>query len=179
MRAIVVYESIYGNTHTIAEHIARGLGTETVVVPVAEATPEVVGHADLVVVGGPTHLHGMTWSRTRQTAVSAVAEQEDSAITVDPSATGPGLRDWMKDLGHVPGTWAAAFDTRVGGSPVVTGRASRDISRRLRHHHFRELTPPESFVVDGDSHLLPGEADRAMGWGAELARALLSAAQTS
>ncbi len=178
MRAIVVYESIYGNTHTIAEHIARGLGTGTVAVPVAEATPQLVSDADLVVVGGPTHLHGMSWSRTRQSAVNAVAEQEDSDVAVDPSAPGPGLRDWMKALGHVPGTWAAAFDTRLGGSPRVTGRASREISHRLRHHDFRELTPPESFLVDGDSHLFPGEADRAMAWGAELARALLSIVPT-
>jgi hypothetical protein len=44
MRAVVIYESMYGNTHTIAEAIGRGLamGNEVTVVPVAEATPELL-----------------------------------------------------------------------------------------------------------------------------------------
>ena len=41
MRAVIIYESMYGNTHTIAEAIARGLepGNEVAVVPVAGAAP--------------------------------------------------------------------------------------------------------------------------------------------
>ena len=55
MKAVVVYESMYGNTHLIADAIGEGVGTaHTVhVVPVAKATRELVDRADLVVVGGP------------------------------------------------------------------------------------------------------------------------------
>jgi menaquinone-dependent protoporphyrinogen IX oxidase len=44
MRALVVYESMYGNTHVVASNIADGLRTthEVTLVPVSEATPEIV-----------------------------------------------------------------------------------------------------------------------------------------
>ena len=48
MRAVVIYESMYGNTHAIADAIGRGLapGNEVTVVPVAEAAPELLGEAE-------------------------------------------------------------------------------------------------------------------------------------
>lgn len=58
MRAIVVYESMYGNTRHIAEAIARGIdGSGTVrVVPVSGVEAVSLANFDLVVVGGPTHV---------------------------------------------------------------------------------------------------------------------------
>ncbi|MGZ6839856.1 MAG: flavodoxin family protein, partial [Frankiaceae bacterium] len=95
MRAIVVYESIYGNTHTVADHIAAGLRPtfDVTVVPVGEATRELVSEADLLVVGGPTHAHGMTRRGTRKSGVDAGLKSDD--LSVDPDAEGPGLRDWL------------------------------------------------------------------------------------
>ena len=71
MRALIIYESMYGNTHAIAAAIARGLepGNEVTVVPVAGATPELLDGADLIVAGGPTHVHGMSRAATRRSAV--------------------------------------------------------------------------------------------------------------
>ena len=62
MRAVIVYESMYGNTHAVAEAIGRGLGPtfDTTVLPVGGATRPMVEGADLLVVGGPTHAHSMT-----------------------------------------------------------------------------------------------------------------------
>ncbi len=70
MRAVVVYESMYGNTHHVAEAIGSGLaeGFDVAVVPVAEAGQEMIDDADLVIVGGPTHAHGMSRESTRQEA---------------------------------------------------------------------------------------------------------------
>ena len=68
MRAVVVYESMFGNTHAIADAIGKGLEPvdNVVVVPVVEAGRERLGDADLLVVGGPTHFHGMSRTRTRK-----------------------------------------------------------------------------------------------------------------
>jgi hypothetical protein len=57
MRAVVVYEPMYGNTHPVADAIGAGLRTAFDIrgVPVSLADPEVLADADLVVVGGPTH----------------------------------------------------------------------------------------------------------------------------
>lgn len=53
MRAVVVYESMYGNTHLVADAIGDGLATayEVDVVPVDRADRQLLEHADLVVVG--------------------------------------------------------------------------------------------------------------------------------
>ena len=72
MSAIVVYESVYGNTRAVAEAIAEGLG-DALLTPVHEA-PGQVGGYELLVVGGPTHMHGMATRSSRQAAVDAVQE---------------------------------------------------------------------------------------------------------
>ncbi|MDX5309965.1 MAG: flavodoxin domain-containing protein, partial [Rhodococcus sp. (in: high G+C Gram-positive bacteria)] len=58
MRALVVYESMFGNTRHVAEAVARGLGSAVRTVPVTQAHEENLSDYDLVVVGGPTHAHG-------------------------------------------------------------------------------------------------------------------------
>ena len=73
MRALVVYESMYGNTQVTAGNIADGLrgDYEVTLVPLAEATAELVAGADLLVAGAPTHMHGLPsrrpggWPRRR------------------------------------------------------------------------------------------------------------------
>lgn len=168
MRAVIVYESMYGNTHLIAEAIADGLrpGAEVVVVPVDRARPEVIRVADLVVVGGPTHAHGMSRAATRRSAVE-MAGKEGSGVRLDPDALGQGLRDWFSSLGQHHGR-AAAFDTRLQAPPVLTGRASKGIGKNLRAHGFALVAPPESFFVTKENRLRPDEAERARQWGAQL-----------
>jgi hypothetical protein len=167
MRAVVVYESMYGNTHLIAEAIGDGLGadgSEVTVVPVEGATPELLGRADLVVVGGPTHAHGMTRAGSRHAAVEA-AGKDDSGLEVDPDAEGPGLRDWFHEMGDYDAL-AAAFDTRFDMPAVITGQASKGIRRQLKHHGFDVVADPESFFVTRpDQHLAPHEEERARTWG--------------
>lgn len=173
MRALVVYESMFGNTHAVAEHIAEGIQTlaETIVVPVHDATAALLHAADLVVVGGPTHVHGMSSGRSRDGAAE-MAEQ-DEELELDPDALGPGLRDWLDDLaGHVgSGRSAASFDTRLHATTLLTGQASKGIAKRIRKHGFDVIVDVESFFVDRSNHLEPGEADRATAWGRTVAEA--------
>ena len=171
MRALVVYESMYGNTHAVASSIADGLrGTyQVTLVPVTEATAELVAQADLLVVGGPTHMHGLSSATSRRMAAEAAAK-DDSGLRLDPDAGGPGLRDWLERQsgGHV---LAAAFDTRIGDLPVFTGRASRLIARLLKRHGYRLAAAPESFLVSSRNMLLYGETARARRWGTTLGAA--------
>ncbi|HLK73574.1 MAG TPA: flavodoxin domain-containing protein [Streptosporangiaceae bacterium] len=169
MRVLVVYESMYGNTHVIASNIAEGLRAthEVTLVPVADATADLVGQADLLVVGAPTHMHGMSTASSRQAARKA-ATKPDSGLMLDPDASGPALRDWLGALtgGHA---LAAAFDTRLAGAPMLTGRAGRGIGKALRRRGYRLIMPPESFVVTKLNTLVDGESSRARRWGAALA----------
>jgi len=168
MRALVVYESMYGNTHVVASNIADGLrSTHSVtLVPVAGVTEDLLASADLLVIGGPTHMHGMSSAATRRMAAQAAAKP-DSGLSLDPDAAGPGVHDLLKRLGAGPAL-AAAFDTRIDGVPAFTGRASRGIVRLLKRHGYRVIAAPESFLVGAQSTLVDGEAARARRWGAAL-----------
>ena len=173
MRAVVIYESMYGNTHLIADRIGAGLGSagiDVTVTNVEGADADTVRAADLVVVGGPTHIHGMTSARSRGAAVDAV--EKDPDLQLDPDAEGPGLRDWFDGLGDAGDTKAAAFDTRIHAAAMLTGRASKGIAHRLHQHGFAVATEPKSFLVDKHNHLLDHEAEEAEAWGRDLAAAL-------
>ena len=76
MRALVVYESMYGNTHAVATDIASGLSAanEVTLVPVTHASPGLVAGADLIVAGAPTHRHGMPTVGSRRTAAETARE---------------------------------------------------------------------------------------------------------
>lgn len=174
MRAVVAYESMFGNTREVADAIAAGLiegatGWVVSVVHVAEAGEAQVKDADLVVVGGPTHVHGMTRASTRQGAAK-MAGQPESGVTLEPDALGEGVRDWLNALGKSSVRRnAAAFDTRMPGPAALTGRASKGIAHALRHHGYELVAEPESFIVTKQNVLQPGEAERAKLWGARLA----------
>lgn len=169
MNALVVYESMYGNTRQIAEAVADGLGAaKPVPVQHADASPTDV---DLLVVGGPTHMHGLSTARSRQMAVEA-AREDGHAAAESEAAEEPGLRSWLRDLPKQDGARAAAFDTRLDRSPMLTGMAARGITRRLRRQGY-EVVGSESFLVqDAEGPLEEGELDRARAWGRELAREL-------
>ena len=168
MQSVVVYESMYGNTHLIADAIAKGLATygEVHVMPVAKADQARIADADLVVVGGPTHVHGMSRPSTRKAAIGA-AEKPGSDLHLDPDADGTGLKEWFAAMDGTTGC-AAAYDTRAPGPEVLTGRASKRIGRLLRQRGFTLLVEPESFIVTRNNHLEPDEMRHARSWGLEL-----------
>jgi len=175
MRALVVYESVFGNTHHVAEAVGAGLaespGAEVDVVAVDDASTELLSAADLVVVGGPTHGHGMARSSTKEQGAEkerAKAVGGEPAHELDDQACGDTLRHWFDELGSHQSGPAAAFDTRLSAPTLVTGQASHGIRRRLRHHGWAVDVAPESYLVDKENELLDGELERARAWGRTL-----------
>lgn len=174
MRALVVYESMFGNTRLIAEAIAEGLTgqmeVETVEVGLAPdlISPEI----DLVVIGGPTHAFGLSRPSTRLSA----AEQTEGPLV----SARIGIREWLEGLIR-PGrpVDCASFDTRID-KPRVPGSAAASAGRRLRRLGFHPIVGPESFFVDGTTGpLLAGEYERAHGWGEQVASKLAMTTRTS
>lgn len=174
MDAVVVYESMFGNSERVARAVAEGLGEHLAVVVVdvddPAAAPERTAPVDLVVAGGPTHAFGMTRPTTRADAVQRA--------TGEVSHRSTGLREWVESVPHrTDAPLAATFDTRVTKVKPLPGSAARGAAKALRRAGFRLLTPPASFYVgDVEGPLDPGELDRARAWGRELADALLRAA---
>jgi hypothetical protein len=170
MRAAIVYESMFGSTKKVAKAIAEGLAdhAEVSVVPVTSADAHILDGADLVVVGGPTHTHGMSRPSTRKMA-GKLARKPGTEVELVPGAiSGPGVREWLASLGSLE-VVGAAFDTRLQGLPAFTGRASKSIRRLLAQHGARTAASPESFLVKGmTGALAEGELRRARAWGERL-----------
>ena len=172
MRALVVYESMFGNTKAVAHAIAKGLETWAVVdVVEVNSAPTVLGEdVSLLVVGGPTHAWSMSRPNTRRAAAKQAGES-GGKLSLEPGGAGAGLREW---LGGLPAgeRRVAVFDTRIQGPRFVTGRASASIVRTLRGTGATLVAPSQSFLVTKRSELVDGERERARRWGAELAARL-------
>ena len=157
MRAAVVYESSFGNTREVARAVARALGAS--LHSVDERPPD-FGALDLLVVGGPTHVHGLSSERSRTAATDQGA----------PGEPGIGARGFVDRMPDTPMLSVAAFDTRVRRPAALTGSAARGLARRLRRHGCTLVAPHESFFVEGtEGPLAPGELERAAEWGRSLA----------
>lgn len=166
MRSLIVCESWFGNTMKLAEAIRDELANfgDAELVGVDHDIETLEG-IDLLVVGAPTHVHGMSSSMSRKAAVEEAGGEETD--------TGPGVRDSLKDLPKVKGTPAAAFDTRIEKSALLVGSAAKGIAKRLRRHGFRLVVPAESFfVLDTDGPLKDGDLERAVEWARSLAAEL-------
>jgi hypothetical protein len=166
MRALVVYESMFGNTRQVAAAIADGMadGADVTVTEVADAPARIPDDVDLVVVGGPTHAFSMSRPPTRQDAVRQGGADADVS---------KGIREWLDEL--PPSTREcsfAAFDTRVD-MPLLPGAASRAATRVARKRGFT-IVDPVSYLVRGyQGPLVEGQLERAREWGHGLTEQLV------
>ena len=165
MRALVVFESAFGNTRDIAAAVAEGLSSraEVELVEVGRAPKTLSPALGFLVVGGPTRAFGMSRPGTRADALKQAGRPDVSAAR--------GVREWRDALRAVPaGVAAATFDTRIA-HPRVPGSAARGAHKQLRQLGLLMVTPAESFYVTSTSGPLePGEVERAREWGADLGR---------
>jgi hypothetical protein len=122
---------------------------------------------DLLVVGGPTHAHGMTTPETRE---SAAKRAERGVVSM-----GSGIREWLSQLPEAtPEKAAVSFDTSLKGPSLLWGSAAKAAEGELRSHRFRILRRATSFHVNGPfgpvyDAVAEGELERAREWGEELA----------
>lgn len=167
MRALVVYESMFGNTRNVALAIAEGLATKLPVetVEVGAAPTVLPPDVAMLVVGGPTHAHGLSTAKSRADAAKRIQEPVISA--------GRGLREWLASLRPGGSLTAAAFDTRIKGPVLFTGSAATSATKLLQRSRIRRVAPPRSFVLEGPTGPLVdrvprAELDAAQAWGADL-----------
>jgi len=166
MKALVVYESLFGNTEQVARAISKGLSAhgDVELVEVTKAPPELTEPVDLIVVGGPTHAFSMTRASTREDAFKQGASHGSKAV---------GVREWLQELHRGKHSeLVATFDTKVDKVRDLPGSAARGAANAARKLGYRTAVKPMSFFVQGVSGpLLAGELDRAQAWGERLGRA--------
>jgi flavodoxin len=153
MRALVIYDSQFGNTALIGDAIGRSLGGETTVRDAAHARHEALHDFDLVVVGSPTQGGRPT----------------------------PAVQSFLHDIlpGGLRGVSVAAFDTRFAerehGTGVrilmhFIGFAAPRIASGLRLKSGELIAEPEGFIVlEKEGPLADGELERAAAWAHALA----------
>jgi flavorubredoxin len=164
MKAVVVYESLWGNTAAVARAIAEGIGPDTPAVTTDAVSGEMIADADLIVAGAPVLAFSLPTDAIRDN----VAKSEADAPT-PPDLAHPSMRSWLESLPAGSGQ-CAAFETRIWWSPRG---ATGDIERRLEQAGYRVVAKAHKFVVkDKYGPLREGELERASQWGAELARAV-------
>ena len=168
MKAVVVYESLWGNTAAVARAIAEGLGPGARALSTAEAANEAFRGAELIVAGAPVLGFKLPTEEMRQRVGANVGSGAPA-----PDLSHPSLRSWLDALpdGLLPGGhgYFATFETRLRWSP---GGATSTIARSLERAGYRPLAKGRRFIVKGKyGPLRTGELDLARQWGASLAAA--------
>ena len=156
MKAMVVYDSVFGNTEKVAQAIGQALGsTEDVqVVRVSDTKPEQLVGLTSLIVGSPTRQFSPTGATT-------------------------GFLKSIPKHG-LKGVKVAAFDTRFTESAIekvrilaffvkIFGYAAKPIADRLQKKGGELVVPPEGFYVgDTEGPLLEGELERAADWAKQI-----------
>jgi len=142
MKALIVYDSVYGNTEQIARAIADGMtpSAEVEVLRAGEANPSELASVDLLIVGSP--VHGGRPTPTVQDFLSRIAQQS------------------LKDIK------VAAFDTRATSKfAKIFGNAAGRMAGQLTKKGGDLVVPAEGFFVTGTKGpLKEGELERAANW---------------
>ena len=142
MKALIVYDSVYGNTEKIARAIAEAItpSGEVKVLRAGEANPSELASINLLIVGSPTH--GGRPTPAIQDFLNKVPELSLKSVNV------------------------AAFDTRISTKIVgVFGYAAGRIAGNLKRKGGTLIASPEGFFVTGSKGpLKEGELERAAGW---------------
>ena len=148
MKALIVYDSVYGNTEKIARAIAEAItpSNEVKVLRVGEANPSELASVNLLIVGSPTHAGRPI----------------------------PAVQDFLNKVPELSlkGVNVAAFDTRISTKWVgIFGYAAGKIAGSLKTKGSTLILSPEGFFVKGkEGPLKEGELERAASWAQELVK---------
>ncbi len=146
MKALIVYDSVYGNTEKIARAIADGVtpSGEVKVLRAGEADASELASVDLLIVGSP--VHGGRPTPAVQDFLSKMAQQS------------------LKDIK------VAAFDTRITSRfAKIFGNAAGRMAGQLTKKGGDLVVPAEGFFVTGSKGpLKEGELERAANWAKEI-----------
>jgi hypothetical protein len=162
MNAVVVYESLWGNTAAVAREIAEGLGVGVRALSTAEAAGEAMAGVELIVAGSPVLGFKLPTEEMRRGA----RDNPGGRPPRPADLSHPSMRSWLDGLPAGHGL-SAAFDTQVRGP---FGKAAPAIAEALEAAGYERLADPVGFVVKGKfGPMRKGELERARQWGSELA----------
>ena len=146
MKAVVVYESLWGNTAAVARAIAEGIGPEARALSTAEATGEAMTGVDLIVAGAPVlgfklptekMRQGERAQSRRQTAPTGRSLAPVDAIVARCASGGTRPLGGVRHSGPGPVRQGGADDRRGPGDGRLCSSGG---ARRLRRQ--RQVRAP-------------------------------------
>ena len=142
MKALIVYDSQFGNTERIARCITSTLSEfgQARAVRVGQVYISELQGVDMLILGCPTQ--GMRQTPSMQSFIAHIPRELLSCLSI------------------------ACFDTRFRGG-LWKISAAPGMAKQLRTMGVGLLVPPESFFVKSmkkEGPLLPGELERAASW---------------
>jgi flavodoxin I len=151
MKAIVIYDSLYGNTAQIANAIGEGVGMGAKVVRLGEADLAELAYYDLIIIGSPTQ--GGRYAPTMKAFLDKIP------------------------AGALKNKSVAAFDTRLKTAFVkIFGYAAGRIADALKKRGANLVVPAQPFIVKSTKGpLIEGELEKAKAWGKTVAEAYANA----
>ena len=156
MKALVVYDSEFGNTEIIARAIGEVLGPEEKVVVrrVSDVQPVAVKGLEMLVVGSPTQQFRPT--RATSSFLKSIPKNGLQGIKV-------AAFDTRLTIEEIEETAILAFSVRI------LGYAAKPIGDALKKKGGDQVLPPEGFLVQGiKGPLVEGELERAQAWAKEI-----------
>ncbi|MGO1465333.1 MAG: flavodoxin domain-containing protein [Candidatus Corynebacterium faecigallinarum] len=161
MKSVIITESYFGNTATIAEELSAGLtsaGAEASVITAEEALEAPAAgteRTDLVILAVPTHNMGLPTAKTRQQAA------DKGAGTVATA----GIREWIDaaaGTSATSGTRIIVMSTTTGGA--MAGSAAKAAVKGLKKKRVTATRGEDFTVTDVPGPLAAGEKERARAW---------------
>ena len=152
IKALIVYDSAYGNTEKIAISIGIAISGDVKMLRADEALSSNLKELDFLIVGSPTQ--GFRATKPIQAFINSIPQHGLKGIDV------------------------AAFDTRIPASDRGTGlrlimkmggyAAPRIANARKKKGGKLAASPEGFFVKDKEGPLKEGELERAAGWAKEV-----------
>ena len=134
MKAIVVYESLWGNTASIARAIADGIGPQAEALTTDAASPETVAEAELIVAGAPVLGFSLPSDQIR----NSIAQSEADA-PAPPDLAHPSMRSWLESMPRGSGRAGRVRDEDLV-VPTWSNRRHREALRASRVPSRRQGT---------------------------------------
>ena len=124
MKAIILFDTLFGNTEMIAQYLAKGLrqaGVESECVNISKVRTDELTEYDLLALGAPTQY---------LSASKPMKEFLDRLKTV-----------------NLKGKYGFAFDTKLGS--FMSGSAAKVIEKKLKDMGLEIIKPRSSAIVVG------------------------------
>jgi flavodoxin I len=151
MKALIIYDSLYGSTEKIARAMGEALGGDAKAVKVTEVKPQDIAASNMLIIGSPTQ--GGRTTAAMKTFLDGLTSES------------------------LAGKRVAAFDTRMKSFFVkMFGWAANRIEASFKEINANATAQPQGFFVKGaKGPLVEGELERAAAW----ARSIVAGVPTS